>query len=92
MGKDTIVDVYKTKGKFCPVGYYKKWLQTSPPLGAWKPALRQQDGTPLTGRKFNKVLKNLLSPHLDYSKGKITMHSFRGGMATLRHIHICISK
>ena len=28
-------------------------------------------------------MKELLSPYIDYSKKKISTHSFRGGMATL---------
>ena len=83
IGKDIIVDVYETKTGFCPVRAYKKWKNTCPPLSRGKPAFRQPNGIPLTGRKFNIILKKMLSPHLDYKKGKISSHSFRSGMASL---------
>ena len=83
VGRETIIDVYETKGQFCPVKYYKKWLATCPPAGLNKPAFRISNGVPLTGRRFNEILKELLFPHLDYSKARISTHSFRGGMASL---------
>ena len=83
IGRDVIVDVYTTGGLLCPVRAYKKWLETCPPLEAKKPAFRQTDGVPLTGRKMNKVLKELLSKHLDYRKAKISTHSFRSGIASM---------
>ena len=83
IGKEIIIDVYETKGKFCPVKYYKKWLDSQPPIANKKPAFLKPDGSPLTGEDFNKILKQLLSPHIDYTKSKISTHSFRGGMATL---------
>ena len=82
-GKDHIIDVYETKGDLCPVRAYKNWINSGPPCAANKPAFRLPNGKPLTGRRFNRILKTLLSPHLDYSKGGISSHSFRGGMATL---------
>ena len=83
MGKETIIDVYETKGNFCPVKYYIKWMKTNPPISSTKPAFLKPNGIPFTGNEFNRTLKELLSPYIDYSKKKISTHSFRGGMATL---------
>ena len=83
IGSEVVVDVYETKGKFCPVKHYEKWLKTCPPILSKKPAFLKPDGKPLTGREFNKILKQLLCPHIDYTRKKISTHSFRGGMATM---------
>ena len=57
IGRNIIVDVYETKGQFCPVKYYTKWKQTSPPSGRNKPAYLKPNGAPLTGAEFNEILK-----------------------------------
>ena len=83
IGREVIIDVYETKGKFCPIKYYRKWLDSNPPIQSKKPAFLKPDGSPLTGTDLNKILKQLLSPHIDYTKSRISTHSFWGGMATL---------
>ena len=83
IGKEVVVDVYETKGSFCPVKHYKKWLESNPPMSSRKPAFLKPNGSPFTGRDLNKILKQLLSPHIDYTKNKISSHSFRVGMATM---------
>ena len=83
IGKEVVVDLYETKGKYCPVKYFKKWLDSDPSISNTKPAFLKPNGAPLTGREFNKILRQLLSPHINYQKMKISTHSFRGGMATL---------
>ena len=83
IGREFIIDLYETKGKFCPVKYFLKWIETKPPVSKNKPAFLKPDGTPLTGAEFNKFIKMLLREHIDYNKTKISTHSFRGGMATL---------
>lgn len=81
-GRTVIVDVYETGGPTCPVKAFCRW----------KPVLNNDnrgvlfagtDMVPMTGRKFNAILKELLSPHIDYSKGQITAHSFRSGVPSL---------
>jgi hypothetical protein len=47
------------------------------------PAFRWSSGNPLTGKDFNKCLKDLLEKHFDYKKSNMSSHSFRRGMATL---------
>ena len=42
-----------------------------------------ESGENFTGSTFNKVLKKLLSPYVDYNKGKVTSHSYRAGLATM---------
>ena len=76
IGKDHIIDVYQTKSDLCPVDAFKNWQKSMPPHQLGKPAFRLPSGKPLTGRQFNNILKSLLEPHLDYSKGKISSHSF----------------
>ena len=83
VGKEFIIDVYETKGSLCPVKYFQRWKNSNPPNSQRKPAFLKPDGSPLTGQEFNKILKTLLGPHIDYTKRKVSSHSFRGGMATL---------
>jgi len=81
-GKIVIVDVYETDGPTCPVKAFCRWINRRDPEGS--PVLfRGNDGIPLTGRKFNSHLRQLLGPHIDYEKGKITAHSFRSGIPSL---------
>ena len=83
VGVDQLVDVYESRGPFCPVKAFKKWLNCTQPLVSGMPAFREETGKPLTGRAFNKHLRVLLSKHVDYKEGSITSHSFRAGIATL---------
>ena len=80
-GKAVIVEVFESTGSLGPVKAFERWRsRTVAELGY--PLFREQCGTPLTGRKLNSWLKRLLSPYVDYSKKKITSHSFRIGLAT----------
>ena len=45
--------------------------------------MRLESGGNYTGKMFNKDLKQLLSPYVDYSKGTVSSHSFRSGLASL---------
>ena len=77
------VDVFPTASYLCPVAAYEKYLlshdQTLSPDG---PAFRTSLLTGYTGANFNQDLKELLKGHVDYTRGKITSHSFRAGLAT----------
>ena len=80
--RPTVVDVFETNGPTCPVKAWKKWVcRTDRKNGT--PLFRNVTGTPLTGKKLNGYLKGLLEPYLDYSKGRITTHSFRAGIPTM---------
>ena len=83
IGKDKIIDVYQSNGIICPVKAYKRWDKLRADRHPGTPVFRMKDGRCLTGRKFNKYLKEFLGTHIDYRHGKITSHSFRAGMATL---------
>ena len=77
------VDLFSTGSYICPVEAYLKYKRSLASL--------QERDTPAfvtcarrgyTGADFNKDLKQLLQGRLDYSKVKITSHSFRAGLAT----------
>ena len=58
-GKPTVVDVFKVGGPLCPIRAFTKWaIQAEMTTG--QPLFRRQDGTPLTGRRFNTCLKTTL--------------------------------
>ena len=82
-GKDVVLDIFEIAGGLCPIKAFTRWRSKSATTGRGGPAFREEDGTPLTGRKFNAYLKELLSDIVDYKKEKITSHSFRAGLATL---------
>jgi hypothetical protein len=81
-GGVAVVDVYETSGPTCPVKAFRHWRNRQKEDDD-KILFRSNDGTPLTGRRFNVLLKQLLEPHIDYSKGSITAHSFRSGIPSL---------
>ena len=78
IGKGKIIDIYETIGTMFPVHAYERWTRLSKFEDKILPLFRLENGANLTGRRFNKILKHLLSKHLDYSKGTISSHSFKG--------------
>ena len=83
IGVDQIIDVYESNGPLCPVKALLKWHTVSSHKRACAPAFLDEFGYPLTGKKFNRYLKNYMSKYIDYRKGRISSHSFRAGMASL---------
>ena len=83
IGVGKIIDIYQSEGPICPIKAFERWDA----LRTWRhkksPLFRLKDGSCLTGRKLNSLMKIFLKPHLDYKKGMFTSHSFRAGMATL---------
>ena len=80
VGKHVIVDIFESGGPVCPVKAFCRWWNFSDkPEG---PLFKEACGTPLTGKKFNAYLKELLKDVVDYKKGKVTSHSFRSGLST----------
>ena len=78
-----VVDLFETNSFFCPVDAFKKYLASLPfSPSAGSPIFRTIGGAGYTGHQFNADLKFLLQHHFDYSKGKVTSHSFRSGLAT----------
>jgi hypothetical protein len=77
-----VVDVFANGGALCPIRAFWKWKKNATwrpdrPLFCWP------DGTPLTGKRLNGVLKQLLSDVLIYAEGSVTSHSFRSGIASM---------
>jgi hypothetical protein len=81
-GKAAVVDVYETGGPTCPVKVFCRW-QAQSRRKTGEVLFSDKNGIPRTGKWFNRVLKELLQPHIDYSKGQITAHSFRSGIPSL---------
>ncbi len=82
-GSEFEVEVFETGGEFCPVKALRRWRLQEPPRDKGLPAFRLPSGKALTGRRFNKCIRQLLSPFLDYKAGKITAHSFMAGVPSL---------
>ena len=81
-----IMDIFESKGSgkwMCPVKAWDDWCRDKGfvPYPS-KPAIRLEGGMAYTGSLFNSDLKMLLENVVDYSKGSITAHSFRSGLAT----------
>ena len=78
----TIVDIYETGGPTCPIKAFDRWSMRNSREDD-KILFRYKEGIPLTGRRFNVLLKTMLGKHIDYKKGQITAHSFRSGIPSL---------
>jgi hypothetical protein len=77
-----VVDVFANGGALCPIKAFAKWTKGA----SWKsdrPVFCWRDGTPLTGKKLNEILKQLLCDVLTYAAGSVTSHSFRSGIASM---------
>lgn len=83
IGVGKIIDIYESSGPICPIRAFLRWEKLQTTRENKSPIFKLSDGTCLTGRKLNQLLKQFLEPHLDYKKGKFSSHSFRAGMATL---------
>ena len=81
-GNSIIVDVYETSNDLCPVTAFKKWKQRSR-CEDDQPVFRWSNGTPLTGRKFNEILKERLTGYVDGAEKLFSSHSFRSGAASM---------
>ena len=56
-GKDNIINVYQLNGIICPIKAYKRWYKLRADRDPGTPVFRMENGRCLTGRKFNKCLK-----------------------------------
>jgi len=79
-GKPVFVEVYETGGQLCPVKAFKKW-QKKTTCQRGLPLFRDETGTPFTGARLNKALKERLQCYISYD-GSFTSHSFRIGLAS----------
>ena len=81
--KDIVVAIFEEEGPLCPVKAFSRWEERTRTKEQLCPVFRSENGVPLTGKRFNSLLRKFLEGTIDYTKGKITSHSFRSGMATL---------
>jgi len=82
-GRDTVVDIFEIGGPTCPIRAWKKWTRARTTMEKGQPLFSSADKVPLTGRKFNTLLKKLLGRLARSSEGTISSHSFRSGAPTL---------
>lgn len=78
----TTVDIYQNDGPLCPIKAFMTWRNLKN-RDRNMPMFRAESGTPFTGGKLNKILRELLDPYVDRSLGTFSAHSFRIGIATI---------
>ena len=84
LAQGVTVELFETGNFLCPVNAYLKWKTCARVhLSKGKPAIRLDSGENYTGKEFNRDLRQLLSPYVNYQKGTISSHSFRSGLASL---------
>jgi len=82
----TVVDIFQNNGPLCPVKAFLAWRNRKvrePDM----PLFRQENGTPLTGTKMNKIIRKLLDPYTNELVGVFGTHSFRIGIASMLGNH-----
>ena len=79
----TLIDIYESKGKLCPIRAYEKWSTLRGETPNNLPAFRDEEGANFTGRRFNGFLRSFTETNLPNIEGSITSHSFRSGLATM---------
>ena len=72
----TIVDVYESRDGCCPVRAFQKWANKASHREPGLPLFRLPDGTPLTSRKWNAVLRDRLKNFVPNPE-VFSSHSFR---------------
>ena len=82
VGKDVIVDVYSTDSELCPVRAFKKWIKFKGKEDEL-PLFRFSSGIPLTGKKFNEVVRDRLKGEVENIEKLFSSHSFRAGAASM---------
>ena len=81
-GKSVIVDVYETGSELCPVRAFRKWKRFSE-VDKDQPLFRFSSGVPLTGRKFNEIVRGSLKGEVEGVEALFSSHSFRAGAASM---------
>ena len=75
------VDVFEFPGhNVCPVKSLIRLRESSQIKDMSSPVFKFENGKLLTTNRFNKVLNDLLLPHLGSYAGSISCHSFRAGI------------
>ena len=80
-GQAVIIDIFESGCSICPVKAFTRWTAIQQPTNGM-PLFRQPDGTPLTGKKLNKILDILMADEAKKGEGTIKSHSFRIGIAS----------
>ena len=78
----TVLDIFQSSGPLCPISAFKKWKSNTNSIEDDLPCFRSSDGRALTGREFNLYLAAFSKKYFRDSKGKISSHSFRIGLAS----------
>jgi len=78
----TILDIYQSSGPLCPISAFNKWRSHTNVMEDDLPCFRTSDGRALTGREYNGYLATFSKKYFPDSKGKISSHSFRIGLAS----------
>ena len=81
-GKSIIVDVFETGTELCPIRAYKKWSKFRVESKE-QPMFRLGSGIPLTGKKFNEIVRRCLKGEVEGMEGLLSSHSFRAGTASM---------
>ena len=81
-GSSIIIDVYQTDIDLCPVSALKKWRKFCKGEKD-QPLFRFSNGVPLTGKKFNEILRERLRGYVDNVDTLFSSHSFRSGAASM---------
>ena len=81
-GKEVIVDVYSTDTELCPVRAFRKWSRYREKEEE-QPIFRFSSGVPLTGKKFNEIVRERLQGEVESIEKLFSSHSFRAGAASM---------
>jgi len=80
-GKVVIVDIFEAGNNICAYKAFTRWASRQV-LVPGAPLFRLADGTPLTGKRLNTILRNLMTHSLGNRAGKVRTHCFRIGLAS----------
>ena len=78
---ETLV-IYETGDELCPIKALDKLMICTKNLPKSAPLFATSEGKPITQKRLNSVLKELVSPHLK-NGGQVTGHSFRAGLISI---------
>ena len=78
---ETLV-IFETRDEICPIKALDKLMICTKKLPKSSPLFSTSEGKPLTQKRLNEVLKDLVSPHLKKG-GQISGHSFRAGLISI---------
>ena len=81
-GRSVIVDVFSSGSDICPVRAFKKWSPFRL-VEDGQPCFQFGSGLPLTGWKFNEIVRERLRGFVKGSEKLFSSHSFRAGAASL---------